>query len=92
MSRPTPALKESNPKWANVLLAVGIVLGAAFVGIYYAQAQGRLRKRLPGPTPDYSGRSGFSQPAVAMRGAASDFETPTDMRDALPIPRYEDEK
>ncbi|HET8791482.1 MAG TPA: hypothetical protein VFM75_09760 [Modicisalibacter sp.] len=88
----TPALKPGNPKRDNALLAVGIVLGAAAVDIYCAQALTRRHKRLAGPTPDYSHRSGFSQPAALMRGAASDFATPADMRAELPMPRYEDER
>jgi len=88
----TPGLKESNPKRDNVMLAVGIVLGAAAVDVYCAQVLGRRHKHLAGPTPDYSGRSGFPRPAASMRGAASDFETPADMRAALPMPRYEGAK
>jgi hypothetical protein len=38
-------------------------------------------KALSGGTrTDYSGRSGFPRPPNAMRGAASDFEVPRDMR------------
>nr|WP_297459145.1 hypothetical protein [uncultured Halomonas sp.] len=85
----TPALSNDNPKKRNACIAVGILLGAAAIDLYCAQALGRRHERLAGPTPDYSDRSGFSRSAAAMRGAASDFETPREMRHELPSPRYE---
>ncbi|GHC29122.1 hypothetical protein GCM10010082_23430 [Kushneria pakistanensis] len=53
---------------------------------------GKLHRRhdyMGGVTPDYSDRSGFPKPIAQMRGIANDFETPADMRAALPMPRYQ---
>jgi hypothetical protein len=44
----------------------------------------------PQPVRDYSDRSGFPKGVEAARGAARrDFETPSDMRAAIPMPQKE---
>jgi hypothetical protein len=78
-------LEGDNPKKENVGMAMGAVLGVTALDIVCAQ---RLtdQKSLAAPgTYDYSKRSGFPRSASAMRGAASDFETPRDMRNPDPF-------
>jgi hypothetical protein len=81
------ALRDKhNPKKENVGVALAAVGAVTALDLYCAT---QLKKRYAyqaGPTPDYSDRSGFPHPADSMRGAASDFETPKDMRAALPSP------
>jgi hypothetical protein len=74
-------LKEDNPKRQNVALAMIAVAGIALLDAACAQSLSRQEKahrRIS--VRDYSGRSGFPLPAGEMRGAASDFEAPHDMR------------
>lgn len=78
---------KDNYKKENVGVAIGLVVGATAVDLYCAQALTKRHAYQAGPTPDYSNRSGFSRPVETMRGAAAhDFETPADMRAALPSP------
>lgn len=70
----------------RAMLAVGAVTA---LEVWCA---GKLHQRhdyMGGVTPDYSRRSGFPKPIAHMRGIAKDFETPADMRAALPMPRYQ---
>lgn len=78
-------LRDNNPKRRNVELALAAALATAAVDVYCAQALGRRHRHGRGPTPDYSDRSGFYRPVAAMRGAASDFVVPRDMRAAPPM-------
>lgn len=48
--------------------------------VYCAEALRRERMDRQARPHDWSGRSGFPESAEAMRGAASDFEVPDDMR------------
>jgi hypothetical protein len=70
----------------NVMIAIGAVAGATALDIYCANA---LTGESDGPDRerrwDYSDRSGLPRSPNEMRGAASDFEMPHDMRipDAL---------
>ncbi|SFH70984.1 hypothetical protein [Modicisalibacter xianhensis] len=81
------ALRDKhNPKKENVGVALAAVGAITALDLVCAS---RIKKRYAyqaGPTPDYSDRSGFPRPAEAMRGTAGDFETPRDMRAALPSP------
>ncbi|MFB8829996.1 hypothetical protein ACE0DR_13285 [Azotobacter sp. CWF10] len=69
------------PRQGNVKAAMAVVLGTAMVDAMAARAlsERHVRPR-HGHIADYSRCSGFSRPVEAMRGAASDFETPADMR------------
>lgn len=70
----------------RTMLAVGAI--TALEGWCAAQLH-RRHAYMGGIAPDYSRCSGFSRPVAQMRGVAKDFETPTDMRAALPMPRYQ---
>ncbi|GAB3470093.1 hypothetical protein [Azotobacter salinestris] len=74
-------LSADNPRQGNVKAAMAVVLGTAMVDAMAARA---LSERHVRPRhahiADYSRCSGFSRPVEVMRGAASDFETPADMR------------
>jgi len=75
-------LGEENPKRQNVAMAMVAVAGVTLVDATVAKGLTAPAED-PGvrrPRRDYSGRSGFPMPAEAMRGAASDFEVPSDMR------------
>ena len=70
--------RRDNPKRENVWMAIAAVAGVTAVDLLCAQ---RLHSsRRPQLLPDYSDRSGMPRPPNAMRGAASDFEMPRDMR------------
>lgn len=74
-------LSPDNPRRNNVKAAMAVVLGTALVDAMAARAlsERHVRPR-HGYIADYSQCSGFPRPAAAMRGEASDFETPADMR------------
>jgi hypothetical protein len=59
------------------LLALAAVTA---VDVYCADALRRARQAREDRPHDWGGRSGFSKPAQAMRGAAADFDVPGDMR------------
>ncbi|RDI57759.1 hypothetical protein DES45_10671 [Microvirga subterranea] len=78
-------LADPNAERDRVIMATGAVAGVTVLDIICANA-------LTGQPPqsrqlrwDYSDRSGLPKPAMQMRGAASDFQAPRDMRipDAL---------
>jgi len=73
-------LDETNPKRANVGIALAAVAGATALDVYCAQALSRSSPEPLPPLRDYSHRSGFTRPPAAMRGAARDFEVPRDFR------------
>jgi hypothetical protein len=72
-------LHDDNRRRTNVGLAIGAVAAVGALDIYCATA---LSEDLEPARPlrDYSSRSGFPRDAQAMRGAASDFTMPADMR------------
>jgi hypothetical protein len=70
----------------NVMIAMGAVAGATALDIYCANAlTGESDRSNREQRWDYSDRSGLPRSPNEMRGAASDFEMPRDMRipDAL---------
>jgi hypothetical protein len=73
-------LGRSNPRRANVGLAVAAVAGVTALDVYCAQTLGGARERPCLPPRDYSERRGMPHPPEAMRGAARDFQAPRDMR------------
>jgi hypothetical protein len=78
---------RSNPLADQVSRSMKI---AALVGaLDVAAARMPDRRAFPDPEGrfDYSDRVGMAKPAEAMRGAASDFMTPHDMRDPDPLRR-----
>ena len=69
-----------NPNKDNVTIALAAVAGVTALDAYCAKTRsGETTEPLP-PIRDYSDRSGLPRPPEAMRGAASDFEVPRDMR------------
>ena len=74
-------LRKDNPKRENVVLALGLVVGATVVDIAIAQRTSARHSRGRGHQRRYLDRSGFPGGVEAARGAArKDFETPADMR------------
>ncbi|MEA2778509.1 MAG: hypothetical protein QOK29_53 [Rhodospirillaceae bacterium] len=76
----TSGLKDSNPRKENVGLALGAVAMITAADVTCAQALRQKKTQPRAPLRDYSDRRGFPRPPEEMRGAASDFETPRDMR------------
>jgi len=70
---------EGNPEKANVGFALGAVAAVGALDAYCATALS-AGSEPPQPRRDYSARSGFPREPDAMRGAASDFTVPADMR------------
>ena len=70
---------DDNRNKANVGIALGAVAAVSAVDIYCATALGQGSEP-PRPVRDYSRRTGFPREPDAMRGAASDFAVPADMR------------
>ena len=65
----------------NVALALVAVAGVTALDVLCLRAlEGEKGDRFTAVADDYSGRSGFPRGAGAMRGAAADFEVPSDMR------------
>ena len=73
-------LDDNNPRAGNVGLALFAVAGVTALDVFCAQALSKERRTAYTPHRDYSDRSGMRRPPEAMRGAASDFEPPRDMR------------
>jgi hypothetical protein len=70
----------------NIALPIGAVAGVTAADIACART---LAPRGPRPLlHDYSDRSGFAKPPEQMRGVASDFETPRDMRTPVVPPTF----
>ena len=81
-------LAGNNTKKANVGIALAAVAGATAVDVWCAQALSAEAAQERQPARDYGDRSGFPRPVHAMRGAASDFQTPRDMRAPEPMRPY----
>lgn len=77
---------DHNPKKENVGLALAAVGALAALDLYCARGLSQRHAYQAGPVPDYSDRSGFSRPVEEMRGAASGFDVPADMKADLPSP------
>jgi hypothetical protein len=77
------ALKKTNPKRDNVGIAIAAVAGVTVLDAICAQmlSADSARAQPRRPMRDYSRRSGLPRPPDQMRGAASDFELPRDMRE-----------
>ena len=73
-------LSRDNPRRGNVGVAIGAVAGVTALDVMCAQMLGaRDGHRPPLPLAAYE-RSGFPAPPEQMRGAARDFEVPSDFR------------
>lgn len=72
-------LHDDNRRRANVGIAMAAVAAVGALDVYCATALS-AEGEPPRPLRDYSGRSGFPREVQAMRGAASDFQMPADMR------------
>jgi hypothetical protein len=73
-------LTDPNAERDRVVMATGAVAGVTVLDVICANA---LTGQPPQPRQlrwDYSDRSGLPRPADQMRGAASDFQAPRDMR------------
>jgi len=76
-----PALRRSNPKRKNAMIAVGAVAAVTLLDIIAAAGSYAKHRRGSEPPRDFSDRSGFPGGASASRGLArQDFEQPSDMR------------
>jgi hypothetical protein len=64
----------------NAVIALAGVAGFTVADVYCAKQLSCARSS---SAYDYSDRSGFSRPASEMRGVASDFQVPRDMRDRI---------
>ena len=64
----------------NVVGAFAALVGVTALDAICATGLMAEKGLSSGARADYSGRSGFPRPANAMRGAASDFQVPRDMR------------
>jgi hypothetical protein len=71
--------RENNRHKDNVGLALGTVAAVTAVDLYCATALSGSSEE-PQPMRDYSRRTGFPRDPQSMRGAASDFAIPQDMR------------
>lgn len=75
-----PGLEDRNPHKGNAMIALVALVGVTAVDVICAQ---NLAKAPLAPSQkvrrDYRRRSGFRRPAEAMRGAARDFEPPSDI-------------
>ena len=78
---------EGNPQKGNLGLALGAVAAVSALDAYCAIALSGSDEA-PRLTRDYSARSGFPREPAAMRGAASDFTVPADMRIPEPLRPY----
>ncbi|MCB5175563.1 MULTISPECIES: cyclase dehydrase [Microvirga] len=78
-------LNESDADRDRVGIAMGAVAGVTVLDVMCANALTGQSMQERARRWDYSDRSGLPRPADQMRGAASDFQTPRDMRipDAL---------
>lgn len=76
---------RDNPKRDNVATALAAVIGVTLLDIVGAQGVTARHSRGRGQVRDYSDRSGFPQGIERARGAAVDFQTPSDYRAALPM-------
>jgi hypothetical protein len=80
-------MRPDNPKRDNVGKALAAVIGVTLLDIAGAQAVTARHSRRRGQARDYSDRSGFPQGVAEARGAAADFEVPSDMTAALQSPK-----
>lgn len=84
----TLARAARQPSGPGLPIALGLVLGIAAVDLACSLALRPSRRQPRLPTADYSGRSGWSGPVEAMRGAARDAPIPEDMRFPRPLRPY----
>ena len=76
-------MQQDNPKKENVELALVAVAGVTALDVVCGASFARHANPKPRPrltAIDYGRRTGFPKPAAQMRGAARDFEVPSDMR------------
>lgn len=78
------ALRDDNPKKQNVATALAMVAGVSLLDLAAAGGTTARHSRKYGDRSIYGGRSGFPGGLAAARGAAREFETPANMRAALP--------
>jgi hypothetical protein len=82
-------MPDSNRK-GGIALALAAVAGATAMDVVTAKALTEAEYVPQLPVRDYSDRSGFPKGLEAARGAARrDFEIPTDMRAAIPMPQQD---
>lgn len=77
------ALRDDNPKKQNVTTALAMVAGITLLDVMAAQGTTRRHSRKSGDRYIYRDRSGFPDGLAAARGAAKEFQVPSDMRAAL---------
>jgi hypothetical protein len=80
-----PALSHDNPKRDNAKVALAMVLGVTVLDAVAAQALSARHGRPRGRSRSYRDRTGFPQGIQKARGAARDFDVPSDMRASPPL-------
>jgi hypothetical protein len=78
------ALRDDNPKKQNVTTALAMIAGITLLDVMAAQGTTAIHSRDAGDRHIYRNRSGFPRGVAAAKGAAKEFQTPPDMRVALP--------
>lgn len=69
----------------GIAIALAAVGAVAAIDVLCAWSLRYHHRQMRKPVPDYRGRSGFSRPVQAMRGAARDFKVPKDMKTVPPV-------
>jgi hypothetical protein len=84
-----PTLGDDRRERGNAAGATAAVLGVTAVDAYCAWSLHRADRKATLPRYGYSGRSGLPRAPESMRGAASDFVVPADMRVPAALRPYE---
>ncbi|WP_444678623.1 hypothetical protein [Halomonas sp. E19] len=77
---------QEHPERRNVTRAMLLATTLAALGVYAAQDQTRRHAYQAGPTPDYSGRTGFPRGLEHSRGIAGQASAGSAPQAALPSP------
>jgi len=86
------AMRADNPKRKNVEIALAAVVGVTLLDIATAQRLTARHSRPRVASRSYRDRSGFPRGVQAARGAAKDFQVPSDMRAAPVLASVSDRK
>jgi len=86
------AMRADNPKRKNVEMSLAAVVGVTLLDIATAQRLTARHSRPRVASRSYRDRSGFPRGVQAARGAAKDFEVPSDMRAAPVLASVSDRK
>jgi hypothetical protein len=78
-------LRPDNPKRDNVVFALAMVGGVTLLDAIGAQSTGARHSLQQGKPRRYGDRSGFPNGVQAAKGAAKNFQVPSDMRSGLSL-------